>query len=57
MEPEECPVSYAAEILMFPKLLSGPLMDPADLKEQMYRRTCTLRSWMRACGTSSSVFP
>ena len=43
MEPEECPVSYAAEILMFPKLLSGPLMDPADLKEQMYRRTCTLR--------------
>ena len=43
MEPEECPVSYAAEILMFPKLLSGPLMDPADLKAQMYRRTCTLR--------------
>ena len=36
-------MSYAAEILMFPKLLSGPLMDPADLKEQMYRRTCTLR--------------
>ena len=43
MEPEECPVSYAAEILMFPKLLSGPLMDPAELKAQMYRRTCTLR--------------
>ena len=35
MEPEECPVSYAAEILMFPKLLSGPLMDPADLDEKM----------------------
>ena len=43
MEPEECPVSYAAEVLMFPKLLSGPLMDPAELKAQMYRRTCTLR--------------
>ena len=43
MGPEECPVSYAAEILMFPKLLSGPLMDPAELKAQMYRRTCTLR--------------
>lgn len=57
MEPEECPVSYAAEILMFPKLLSGPLMDPADLKEQMSRRPAPCGSWMQVCGTSSSAFP
>lgn len=31
---EKNPVRFFAEILMFPKLLSGPLMDPADLRQQ-----------------------
>lgn len=31
-------IRYAAQILMFPKLLSGPLMQPADLQRQTWGR-------------------
>lgn len=31
---ERSPIRFAVEILMFPKLLSGPLMSPASLREQ-----------------------
>lgn len=33
--PERSILSYGAQILMFPRLLSGPLMEPAQLKAQM----------------------
>lgn len=35
MEPETNLVRFGAQILMFPKLLSGPLVEPQRLKEQM----------------------
>lgn len=37
MEPERDLTAYSAQILLFPKLLSGPLMEPAQLKMQMAR--------------------
>jgi alginate O-acetyltransferase complex protein AlgI len=33
--PEENFLAYGAQILMFPRLLSGPLMEPAQLQAQM----------------------
>lgn len=33
--PEKNLISFGAEILMFPRLLSGPLMEPAQLQAQM----------------------
>lgn len=47
LRPERDLLSYSAQILMFPKLLSGPLMDPEDLMRQMHRRRYTLRSLHR----------
>lgn len=35
LEPERNLISYSAQIMMFPKILMGPLMDPADLKNQV----------------------
>lgn len=35
-------ISYAGEILMFPKLLSGPLMSPVSLTRQTNRRSYSL---------------
>ena len=35
VEPEKQFVSYGAQIMMFPRLLSGPLMEPAQLQAQM----------------------
>ena len=32
--PEQNLISYASQIVMFPKLLSGPLMNPAELRKQ-----------------------
>ena len=37
LRPEQSLISYSAQIMMFPKLLMGPLMDPADLGRQMRR--------------------
>lgn len=37
MKPERKLVRYAAQITMFPKLMMGPLMEPADLKRQVFR--------------------
>lgn len=34
-EPERSFISYGAQILMFPRLLSGPLAEPAQLQAQM----------------------
>ena len=34
LDPERDVVAYGAQILFFPKLLSGPIMDPARLKAQ-----------------------
>lgn len=36
-EPERNLISFGAQILMFPRLLSGPLMEPAQLQAQMTR--------------------
>lgn len=35
IQPEQSLISYGAQILMFPRLLSGPLMEPAQLQAQM----------------------
>ena len=35
LDPETDLASFAAQILLFPKLLSGPLMEPLQLKAQM----------------------
>lgn len=34
VEPEKDLVRYSTQIMMFPKVLMGPLMDPADLQRQ-----------------------
>jgi alginate O-acetyltransferase complex protein AlgI len=38
LEPEKNILAFSAQIMMFPKLLSGPLMNPKDLQNQ--QRTC-----------------
>ena len=38
MSPERNFLAYAEQILLFPKLLSGPLMDPAQLRLQSRQR-------------------
>ena len=35
IKPEQSLISYSAQIMMFPKVLMGPLMDPADLRRQV----------------------
>lgn len=37
-DPEEGFLAYAEQIMLFPKLLSGPIMEPAKLREQQHRR-------------------
>ena len=38
VDAEDSLVRYSAQILMFPKLLSGPLMSPGDLRRQTWGR-------------------
>ena len=35
LKPERNLIRYSAQIMMFPKVLMGPLMDPADLQKQV----------------------
>lgn len=35
IEPERNLIRYSAQMIMFPKVLMGPLMDPADLQRQI----------------------
>lgn len=35
IQPERSLISYGAQIMMFPRLLSGPLMEPAQLQAQI----------------------
>jgi len=37
LEPEQSLIRYGTQIMMFPKVLMGPLMDPADLRRQVKR--------------------
>lgn len=41
IEPERDLTAYSAQILLFPKLLSGPLIEPAQLQAQMARPKVT----------------
>ncbi len=47
VEPSPLLRDFAAGILMFPKLLSGPLMDPGDLRHQLAGRRDGLESFDR----------
>ena len=47
VEPIPLLRDFAAGILMFPKLLSGPLMDPGDLRHQLAGRRDGLESFDR----------
>lgn len=42
MQPEPDLLRYGTQIVLFPKLLSGPLMDPKDLQAQTKSRTARL---------------
>ena len=41
LEPERNLAAYSAQVLFFPKLLSGPLVEPAQLQSQMHRPKIT----------------
>ncbi len=43
LEPEKNAVNYAASVWMFPKLLSGPMMSPVTLSEQLSGRKHSAR--------------
>lgn len=47
VEPVRRPWDYLAGILMFPKLLSGPLMPPGELRSQLVRRRYSLEGFDR----------
>ena len=43
LTPERSLVSYSSQILMFPKLLSGPIVNPKDLKDQVHSPNFNLK--------------
>ena len=45
MEPEKDVISYGAEVMMFPKVLSGPLMEPGTLAQQTHVRKLDLANF------------
>lgn len=45
LRPEQSLISYSAQIMMFPKVLMGPLMDPKDLGHQMRRPDCSAENF------------
>lgn len=40
-------INYGAQVMMFPKVLNGPLMDPADLQNQTNSRKVTAKDFHR----------
>lgn len=58
--PEENLLNYSAQIVMFPKLMSGPLMDPAALQHQVRARKYRSADFQRGlqkliCGLALKV--
>lgn len=47
MQPENRMTDFASQLLMFPKVTSGPLCDPADLQRQCHNRRMTLKDFHR----------
>ena len=45
MEPERSLIRYSAQIMMFPKVLMGPLMDSADLSIQIKKPDCSVKNF------------
>ena len=44
LTPERNLMSYSAQILMFPKMLSGPIVNPRDLKDQSHSPNYNLKN-------------
>ena len=47
LEPERGLIRYAAQIMMFPKLMMGPLMDPVELKMQIEHPNASFENFHR----------
>ena len=45
VKPENSLIRYGTQIMMFPKVLMGPLMDPADLRHQLRRPDCSVNNF------------
>ena len=47
LEAEKNIISYGAQVMMFPKVTSGPLCDPVSLQQQTRSRTVTAKDFHR----------
>lgn len=45
LKPEQSLIRYSTQIMMFPKVLMGPLMNPADLRRQVRRPDYSVRNF------------
>ena len=47
LKPEQSLIRYSCQIMMFPKVLMGPLMDPADLRRQVRQQDYSFENFHR----------